>query len=139
LKVKIKNIKSEKDLKFAFAIRKKVFVEEQNVPENIEWDEFEYNCNHILAEFAGNPVGTARWRKTEKGIKLERFAVLKDFRSNGIGGQLVKFVLKELKGKYNIYLHAQEPVVKFYEHLGFKMKGERFFEANIPHWVMFLD
>ena len=136
MKIKIKNITSEKDLKFSFAIRRKVFVEEQNVPEDIEWDKFEYKCNHVLVENFGNPVGTARWRKTQRGIKLERFAVLKEFRSCGIGGQLVKFILKELKGENNIYLHAQDHVIGFYERLHFVGVGDIFYEAGIAHLKM---
>ena len=136
MKINVKNITSENDLKIAFAIRKKVFVEEQKVPEDIEWDEFEKTSNHILALINEKPVGTARWRTTQKGIKLERFAVLCEFRSCGVGKYLVHFILKELIKSENIYLHAQEHVVKFYERFGFKNKGRRFFEAGIPHWLM---
>lgn len=139
MKINVKNIISENDLKIAFAIRKKVFVEEQKVPENIEWDEFEKSSNHVLALIDEKPVGTARWRTTQKGMKLERFAVLREFRSCGVGKYLVHFILKELMNSENIYLHAQEHVVKFYERFGFKKKGSRFFEAGIPHWFMELN
>jgi len=136
LKINVKIITSENNLKIAFAIRKKVFVEEQKVPEEIEWDEFEYIANHILAYIQDKPVGTARWRQTQKGMKLERFAVLPEFRSCGVGKNLVNFILKELMNSEIIYLHAQEHVVKFYEHFGFVKKGSKFFEADIPHWLM---
>ena len=136
MKINVKIIRSENDLKIAFSIRKKVFVEEQKVPEDIEWDEFEYIANHILAYIQDKPVGTARWRQTQKGMKLERFAVLPEFRSCGVGKKLVHFILKELMNSETIYLHAQEHVVKFYEQFGFVKKGSKFFEANIPHWIM---
>ena len=136
MKINVKIITPENDLKIAFAIRKKVFVEEQKVPKDIEWDEFEYIANHVLAYIQDKPVGTARWRQTQKGMKLERFAVLPEFRSCGVGKNLVYFILKELINSETIYLHAQEHVVKFYEYFGFVKKESKFFEANIPHWLM---
>ncbi len=136
MKINVKIITSENNLKIAFAIRKKVFVEEQKVPEDIEWDEFEYNANHVLAYIQDKPVGTARWRQTRKGVKLERFAVLPEFRSFGVGKNLVQFILNELMNSETIYLHAQEHVIKFYEYFGFVKKGSKFFEADIPHWLM---
>jgi predicted GNAT family N-acyltransferase len=139
LKINVKIITSENNLKIAFAIRKKVFVEEQKVPEDIEWDEFEYNANHVLAYIQDKPVGTARWRQTRKGVKLERFAVLPEFRSFGVGKNLVQFILNELMNSETIYLHAQEHVIKFYEYFGFVKKGSKFFEADIPHWLMELE
>ena len=138
MKINVKIITSENNLKIAFAIRKKVFVDEQKVPEDIEWDEFEYEAHHVLAFIEDKPVGTARWRQTQIGVKLERFAVLPKFRSCGVGKYLVHFILKELRNSENIYLHAQEHVDKFYERFGFVKKGGRFFEAGIPHWLMVL-
>ena len=136
MKINVKIITSENNLKIAFAIRKKVFVEEQKVSEDIERDEFEYKANHALAYVGDKPVGTARWRQTQKGVKLERFAVLPKFRSCGVGKNLVHFILKELMNSENIYLHAQEHVVSFYDRFGFVKKGDKFFEADIPHWLM---
>ena len=139
MKIIVEIITSENNLKIAFSIRKKVFVEEQKVPEDIEWDEFEYSANHVLAYIKDKPAGTARWRQTKKGVKLERFAVLPEFRSFGVGKNLVQFILKELMNSETIYLHAQEHVIKFYEYFGFVKKGCKFFEADIPHWLMELE
>ena len=136
MKINVKIITSENNLKIAFSIRKIVFVEEQKVPEDIEWDEFEYEANHVLAYVREVPVGTARWRQTQKGVKLERFAVLSEFRFCGVGKNLVHFILKELLNSEIIYLHAQQHVVAFYERFGFIKKGDKFFEADIPHWLM---
>jgi predicted GNAT family N-acyltransferase len=66
-------------------------------------------------------------------MKLERFAVIKQYRGYGVGKALVLFILEELKMEESIYLHAQESVIKFYTKLGFKIVGDRFFEADIPH------
>ena len=81
-------------------------------------------------------VGTARYRETSSGIKLERFAVLKEHRGLGVGKALVKFILDNLDQDQDIYLHAQEAVVDFYLLLGFKKVNDRFYEAEIPHWKM---
>jgi len=120
-------------------IRFTVFVEEQKVDEVEEYDEFESECPHFLAFADGIPAGTARWRKTEKGFKLERFAVLQPFRKFGIGSALVKIVLTEvllLSSGKPIYLHAQVQAIPFYQKLGFEPIGDKFIEADIDHRAM---
>jgi predicted GNAT family N-acyltransferase len=84
----------------------------------------------------GQSVGTARWRKTDVGIKLERFAVLEAFRSNGVGKKMTQFILNHLDQSELIYLNAQESAIGFYEKLGFKSTGPKFKEANIVHQKM---
>src|SRR5690348_15884299 len=78
----------------AFEIRRKVFVIEQEVEEREEYDEFEPTSIHYLVFVNDIPVGTARWRIAENGIKLDRFAVLKEYR-NARAGRTV--LLKYLK------------------------------------------
>lgn len=118
-------------------IRYRVFVEEQKVPGEIEYDEFEPECHHYLVFVNGVPVATCRWRETAKGIKLERFAVLKEARGSGAGKLMVKHLLREVVplGKV-IYLHAQEQVTAFYAKYGFTATGPRFSEAGIQHYRM---
>ena len=83
------------------------------------------------------PCATARYRKTEKGIKLERFAVLKQYRKKGYGNKILKRILEVLKhNKDDIYLHAQVQVVDFYKKQGFIKKGDIFSEAGIQHYKM---
>lgn len=124
----------------AHVIRTKVFVEEQHVPSALEYDEFEDESQHYLLLFDKKAVATCRRRYTPKGIKLERFAVLHEYRGKRLGEALVKHVLKEvLPENKPIYLHAQERVVGFYEKLGFKAYGERFVEAGIEHFAMKYD
>jgi len=134
--IKIKQISSDGQLQQAFAIRKKVFCVEQNVSEKIEMDRFDKFSNHILAFVDEKPIGTARWRFTVDGAKLERFAVLKEHRNTGVGKAMVEFVLNQVKELGEVYLNAQESVIPFYEKFGFKTVGERFFEADIPHKKM---
>lgn len=133
MSIEIKQIDSACELEKAFAIRKQVFCVEQNVPEEIEMDEFDDVATHILAYIDDKPVGTARWRFTEEGAKMERFAVLKEYRGKGVGEELVKYTLNKLKDNDFIYLNAQESVIKFYEKYGFTAVGNCFFEAEIPH------
>ncbi|EIM74571.1 N-acetyltransferase GCN5 [Nitritalea halalkaliphila LW7] len=78
-------IQSPEDLKRAFEIREKVFVIEQEVAPEEEYDAFEDSSRHFLALLEGKAIGTARWRKTENGVKLERFAVLREARNAGAG------------------------------------------------------
>jgi predicted GNAT family N-acyltransferase len=121
----------------AFEIRRQVFVVEQQVPPDEEFDEFESASVHFLATINGVPAGTARWRRTEKGIKLERFAVLDRYRSHGVGRELLQNVLKDvLPTDSTIYLHSQLHAVTFYEKSGFKAVGELFYECEIPHYLM---
>lgn len=134
-----KNIESEEEMKEAMAIRTKVFVEEQQVPPEMEYDEHESESTHYLATLQGTAIGTARWRHTSKGVKLERFAVLKPHRGKGVGKILVEQVLQDLENESKtIYLHAQVQVIPFYEKLGFETKGDYFEEAGIQHKVMVL-
>ncbi len=134
----VKKIQSSEDLKIAFAIRKKVFVEEQGVPLAEEYDEFESSSLQFLAFLNETPVGTARMRTTPKGTKLERFAVLKEFRGLEIGSNLVKNLLTNCKNDIDsqVYLYAQIAAQKFYEKLGFEAKGETFLDAGIDHVEM---
>ena len=135
MNLKIQLVKNKEEYRDILDIRKKVFIEEQNVPLNIEI-EYEEDSNHVICYLDKFPVGTGRWRNTKNGIKLERFAILKDFRNNGIGKEIVNFILSEISSNNTIYLHAQEAVVDFYKKLGFKVSGNKFYEADILHSKM---
>ncbi|MEI6815490.1 MAG: GNAT family N-acetyltransferase [Bacteroidota bacterium] len=118
-------------------IRRKVFVEEQGVAREEEFDQFEDESQHFLVMFGYSKAGTARWRTTGDGIKLERFAVLPKHRNSGVGSALVKAVLFDVmdKGK-KIYLHAQLRAIPLYERNGFVKEGNMFSECNIDHFKM---
>lgn len=123
-----------------FGIRTAVFVKEQQVSREEEFDQFEESSLHYLGKLDGLAAGTARWRITKKGIKLERFAVLLPLRKKGIAAAVLNKVLNDVRplGK-KIYLHAQVSAVEFYEKYGFKKEGPMFTEANIDHFTMFYD
>jgi predicted GNAT family N-acyltransferase len=133
-----KAVLSEKEITDKiFAIRNHVFVEEQQVDRDEEFDIFEVSSLHYLGSCNGIPAGTARWRFTEKGIKLERFAVEKSMRGTGIGKAVLAEVLKDvIPFRKKIYLHAQVSAMGFYEKAGFKKEGPMFSEANIDHFLM---
>lgn len=119
-----------------FEIRRKVFVEEQHVDPKEEYDVYETSSTQLVALYNTLPVGTCRYRNTEKGIKLERFAVLKDYRGLGVGDALLNACLEQVDKSQTIYLHSQIQVVDFYAKFGFKKRGPRFSEAGIEHYVM---
>jgi predicted GNAT family N-acyltransferase len=124
------------ELEKAFSIRRIVFVDEQHCPPELEYRHDDV-ASHFLATCNNVPCGAARWRKTENGIKLERFAVLPEFRGKGVGAQLVKAVLQDIQaipGK--VYLNAQLSAMHFYTPFGFKPVGEQFEEAGIMHQQM---
>jgi predicted GNAT family N-acyltransferase len=124
--------------KLAFAIRRKVFVDEEGVDPDLEYDKEEESHHYLLLE-DGKAVATARWRETEKGIKLERFAVLPELRNHGLGGIILKEVLKDVRklGK-TVYLNSQLRAVPFYERNGFVKQGEIFYEAGMGHYLMIM-
>ena len=121
----------------ALEIRTVVFVEEQKVDRKIEYDGCDSEAVHYLLFYNETPVGTARRRITEGGIKLERLAVLKTHRGLGLGGGLMQFMMDEiLPTEKKIYLNAQEDVVDIYKKYGFEREGKMFVEANIKHYKM---
>lgn len=125
------------DIETAFSIRRKVFVEEQMVDPELEYDEYESIATHYLVFDNDIPCGTARWRKTPRGIKLERFAVLPNHRKKCIGDLLVQKVLEDvLPLNLPVYLHSQLRACSLYRRNGFVEEGEIFVEAGIEHYKM---
>jgi len=136
--IDVQKVTEQSDLDKVFAIRREVFVDEQNCPPELEW-EYEEESNHFLATVDGIPAGASRWRKTDKGYKLERFAVLNNFRGKGVGQALVQAVLANLPAEASyVYLHAQLQAVTLYEKFNFEKTGPEFEEAGIRHYKMIL-
>jgi predicted GNAT family N-acyltransferase len=134
--LQVKKIDNDQDLQKAFAIRRTVFVAEQNCPPDLEYENEDLST-HFLATIDNLPVGACRWRKTEAGYKLERFAVLKEYRGNGVGQAMVTAALADLPADASyVYLNAQIDAMALYAKFGFVPEGEQFEEAGIQHFKM---
>ena len=138
--IQIKQISSDEAKAQAFAIRMRVFVREQRVPTAIELDRDDDRAIHFLATSDGRAVGTARVVSHHGSAKIGRMAVLKSYRGKGVGKKLLQRAVATAKklGVRTIYLHAQVPVIEFYEKLRFRCVGPVFDEADIPHRKMIL-
>ncbi|MDQ7947271.1 MAG: GNAT family N-acetyltransferase [Pedobacter sp.] len=134
--LQVQKARHKEDLEKVFAIRKIVFVEEQNCPPELEWENEEESI-HFLALSDHRPCGACRWRKTDHGYKLERFAVLKEYRGQGVGRALVATALADLPADADyIYLNAQLDAMGLYAKFGFVAEGPQFEEAGIQHFKM---
>jgi predicted GNAT family N-acyltransferase len=138
MEIKINTVTTDQDYRDCLYIRNKVFIEEQNINKKLEYDDKKVNAIYIVAKINLITIGTARYRSTQFGMKLERFAVLKEYRGLGVGKSLVSFLKKTLKSEKNLYLNSQKEVAGFYKKLGFKIRGDVFYEAKIPHYKMVL-
>jgi predicted GNAT family N-acyltransferase len=138
--IHVKQISSDEAKARAFAIRMRVFVREQRVPAAIELDRDDDRAIHFLATSDGKAVGTARVVSHHGSAKIGRMAVLKSYRGKGVGKKLLQRAVATAKklGARTIYLHAQVPVIEFYEKLRFRCVGPVFDEAGIPHRKMIL-
>ncbi len=127
----------EKYFSLARNIRKIVFIEGMNVSESDEFEFDEEATHYLLFNENNEAVATSRWRETEEGIKLERFAVLKDYRAKGLGRVILKYMLEDvIKLDKHVYLYAQIEAVNFYQKNGFTARGDQFMEAGIKHVLM---
>jgi predicted GNAT family N-acyltransferase len=133
---------SAPDFALAMAVRKKVFVVEQRVPEELEHDEFDEKATHVLLLADGLPVGTGRvFSDPERSdtARLGRVAVLREYRGLRLGQVLIARLLDEIKKSdrfSRVLIHAQTAVVDLYVRFGFERVGEEFYEAGIAHYEM---
>ena len=114
-------------------IRQTVFCDEQGVPPDLEWDGKDTVCEHFLLLADDAPIACARLRPYGPGIfKVERVAVLKEFRGKGAGVAIMRHLLDRLADT-SVVLNAQLAVEAFYQKLDFVSEGPVFEEAGIPH------
>lgn len=136
-----KRVTLEDDLKVAFHIRKEVFVKEQNVPLEDEFDEFDTLnglAEHILVYYNDQPVGTGRVRWVDSFGKLERICILEPYRKFGLGKVITRTLeeIAEEKGLSQVKLHGQTHAEGFYKKLGYQTSSDIFMEDGIPHILM---
>ncbi len=118
------------------AIRTTVFVDEQRVPEDLEWDGLDEQCTHALAQTAaGEVIGTGRLLPDGH---IGRMAVVKHWRRKGVGGAILKELIAAAvdAGHASVVLNAQTRALEFYARFGFEVKSDVFMEAGIPHRSM---
>ena len=127
------------DLETCLMLRRVVFIEEQNVPEAEEVDEYDTSAIHLLGFEGDTPAGTARIVLHGAVGKIGRVCVLKAYRGTGLGAALIEAALAELRAIPEITsarLGAQTHALGFYEALGFNAYGPKYMDAGIPHFDM---
>lgn len=138
--IRVKKIETDLELQEAFKIREIVFIDEQECPPEEEFDGLDEESIHFIAYITGEPVGTSRYRTTDKGVKLERFAVLKEHRGKGVGKRLVQTAIGQIATTFEVgtllYMHAQLDAMPLYARYGFEKVGDKFVEAGIEHFLM---
>ena len=121
-------------------IRRRVFHEEQNIDEELEFDGLDETSEHLLAYLNQEPIGTLRIREVnQKIVKIERLAVLATARNQGIGRKLMEYAIALIteKNQYEqIVIHVQYHLKNFYQSFSFQPIGETFEEAEILHIKM---
>jgi predicted GNAT family N-acyltransferase len=136
MEIRLVSNKQEKD--DAFHVRRVVFVEEQKVPEELEIDEDDQTAIHLVGYEKNQPVAAARLRFIDGYGKLERICVMKDYRGNSFGKQIILFMEEIIKehdrdqAKLNAQTHAED----FYQSLHYVTVSDQFMDAGIPHVTM---
>ena len=135
-----KKVNSKEEMENSYAIRTKVFCEEQKISKEIEFDNLDHLCSHFLIFDDKKVIATARVRQKEENIfKIERVAVLFEFRRLKVGSTLIKNIIKHfinLNENISFILHSQVAVADFYESINFISYGDEFYEDGIPHIAM---
>ncbi|MEU9705868.1 GNAT family N-acetyltransferase [Streptomyces sp. NPDC047981] len=145
----VREATGDEDREACFAVRREVFVVEQNVPQELEYDAYDATAVHVLAlREDGLPLGTGRLLFGADALgktggdasvgSLGRLAVAKAARGLGVGAALVRAIedAARERGLAAVDLHAQTHALGFYERLGYEVYGPEFPDAGIPHRAM---
>ncbi|GAA3396641.1 GNAT family N-acetyltransferase [Streptomyces roseoviridis] len=145
----VREARTGDDREACFAVRRAVFVEEQGVPQEIEYDPYDETAVHVLAVRAdGVPLGTGRLLYGADAVgktgadasvgSLGRLAVTRAARGLGVGAALVRAIedAARARGLAAVDLHAQTQALGFYERLGYEAYGPEFKDAGMPHRAM---
>jgi predicted GNAT family N-acyltransferase len=119
-------------------IRHEVFIKEQEVPVELEWDEFDQEALHAIVKKDQEVIGTARLIIDNANARIGRMAIQKKYREQGIGQKLLSTLIQTAKekGAQECILHAQTHAIAFYAKADFEPNGPIFDEAGIPHVEM---
>ena len=133
---RVRRVSWPRDAAALRSLRERVFVGEQGVPADLEWDGLDAAAVHLLAEdHTGRPIGTARLLRTGQ---IGRMAVLPAWRRRGVGRTLLRALLDIALGEDfpTPWLKSQTSAIGFYRREGFESEGQEFLDANIPHREM---
>lgn len=137
--IDVRVVDTDHEREDAFAVRREVFVAEQGVDEDVEYDEHDETATHFVAYDGDEPIGAARLREYGTDIgKVERVAVLESRRKTGVGRALMQALEERAAtlGFTTLKLHSQTRAADFYRSLGYERRGDEFEEAGIPHVEM---
>ena len=132
----VRRVTAVLDVESCRSIRKKVFIEEQKVSQEEEWDGLDDQSQHTILEVNKIPAGTARVKYSAEKAKIERVAILYEYRGKGFGKKMMEYVIKDIiySGKVDqIVLGAQNHAIPFYEKMGFMVCGPEYMDGGIAH------
>ncbi|KQL54958.1 acetyltransferase [Heyndrickxia shackletonii] len=134
----IVKVTTEDELKDAFTIRKIVFIEEQQVPEEEEIDQYEDAADHFVLYDDNKPIGAGRFRVVDGKGKVERICILSSYRGKGAGKIIMEAIEQHAseQGLTRLKLNAQTHAIPFYEKLKYEVVSDEFLDAGIPHKTM---
>lgn len=133
--IEVRTVVTVGDREAAYDIRRRVFQDEQGVPPELEFDGDDDRAVHVVASAGGTVIGTGRLVIHAEYAKVGRMAVLREWRGSGAGRAILRALIVEAasRGSARIALHAQVHAIGFYERSGFRVVGDEFDEAGIPH------
>jgi predicted GNAT family N-acyltransferase len=136
--VKVKVVSNNEELQDAYSVRKKVFIEEQNVPAEEEIDQYENDSEHFVLYDNEVPIGAGRFRVFDGIGKIERICVLSEARQKGAGALIMNAIedYAAENGVKKLKLNAQTHAIPFYERIKYRVASEEFLDAGIPHKTM---
>jgi predicted GNAT family N-acyltransferase len=120
------------------ALRREVFIHEQHVPPELEFDDYDLTATHVVAVLDGDVVGCLRIVFLDEHAKFGRVVVAAPARGQGIASRMMRFAmdLAKSRGEARFYLTAQSDKLALYEKLGFVAFGDEFDDAGMPHFAM---
>lgn len=135
--IKVEVTEFESRLEAIRSVRERVFIDEQHIDRDLEWDDRDPLCKHALVTIADEPVATGRIDLQKNG-KIGRVAVLAEYRRRGLGRRIMEALenFANQQGLEKIWFHAQQSAIPFYLQLGYQTVGDEFMEAEIPHIIM---
>ncbi len=131
-------IPGTEDLTEPFAVRREVFIEEQQIPEQEEFDEFDTTALHLIVYVDEQTAATGRIWHDGKSFRIGRLAVLKKFRGQKIGDLALRLLLYKAfsTGAQTVEISAQTYIMPLYRKFGFKEYGDEYLDGGLPHMVM---